>query len=115
MRQFHPKNRYPQTCYFYLSSPNGNLAEIIQVLNCTSASILIPVPEEDVELHSFFERDMTDSEIIKFGRRSTWNIYTSWTQLEAYHRKYGISPDTMMMLLGHKGNKPLPKERVEVA
>jgi hypothetical protein len=114
MSQFHSDDKHPQTCYFYLSSQDRKSAEIIQVYNCTSTSILIPVPEEDVELHSFFKRDMTDFEIEKFCEKSAWNIYTSWAQLEIDHLKSGISPDVLAMLLMHRSNKSLPKEHIKV-
>lgn len=87
MIQFRPKKSQPQVRYFYLPPINGKLAEIIQVLNCTSPSIQIPVREEDVELSYFFQRDMTNAEIASFGENSAWRIFYSWSELRKDHVK----------------------------
>ena len=50
MLMLHHPNQLPQVCYFYLPSLNGKPAEVIAVLNCSSDTIRIPVPEEDVQL-----------------------------------------------------------------
>lgn len=105
MLQHHPNQ--PQVSYFYLPSLNGKPAEVIAVLNSTAATIRIPVPEEDVELHAFFERSITAAESEQYGHESTWRIFTSWNQLESDHKEYGVGPAIMDMLLSCKASKPL--------
>jgi hypothetical protein len=110
----HHPYQLPQVCYFYLPSLNGKPAEVIAVLNCASDTIYIPVPEEDVQLHAFFQRSMTPIESKRFGSEPTWCIFTSWCELESDHCKHGVSLAVMDMLLNCRDNKPL-KDRLAVA
>ena len=107
MLQHHPNTLQPQVSYFYLPSLNGKPAEVIVVLNSTANTIQIPVPEEDLELQAFFERSMTTAETTHFGKASTWRIFSTWNQLEADHKEYGVSPAVMDMLLSCRDHKPL--------
>ncbi|MER2996163.1 hypothetical protein [Pontibacter populi] len=110
----HHPSQLPQVCYFYLPSLNGKPAEVIAVLNSSSDTIYIPVPEEDVQLNAFFQRSITPAETRRFGTDSTWRIFTSWCDLETDHNKYGVSLAILDMLLNCRDNKPL-KDHLAVA
>lgn len=103
-----------QVCYFYLPPLNGKPAEVITVLNCASDTIRIPMPEEDMELPAFFQRSITPTEYKEFGSKSTWRIFSAWSELETDHQKYKVSPATMVVLLGCQQDKPL-QEHLAVA
>ena len=111
----HPNSdQLPQVYYFYLPSLNGKPAEVISVVNCTSDLIRIPMPEEDLELSAFFQRNITPTEYKKFGSKSTWRIFSSWSELETDHQKYKVSMATMLILLSYQQDKPL-QEHLAVA
>ncbi|MBC5773945.1 hypothetical protein H8S95_07710 [Pontibacter sp. KCTC 32443] len=107
MPQHHPNPSQQQVCYFYLPPLNDKSAEVIVVLNSSTDTIHIPIPEEDIELHAFFQRSLTAAEARRFGEEPTWRIFTSWSDLEADHRKYNVDPATMLMLLLAQDGKPL--------
>lgn len=107
MLQHCPDTSQPQVRYFYLPSICGRPAEVIAVHNGDTNIIEIPVPEEDLELHAFFQRSITPTEIKQFGSAPIWRIFNSWTVLETDHQKYKVSPAIMEMLLSCKSSKPL--------
>ena len=115
MNQSYPGTSQPRVAYFYLPSLHEKSAEIIQVLNCDSVCIYIPVPEEDLELASFFQRTMTPAEIRQFGNTVTWRIFTCWHQLENDHRDYEVKPPVIAKLLKNKASKPLMEKYTAVA
>lgn len=80
------------------------------VLNSASDTIQIPVPEEDVELHAFFQRSMAPAETLRFGSEQTWRIFSSWPQLKTDHAKYNVNPAIMELLLGCEKGKPLKEQ-----
>ena len=111
----HTGNKLSQVCYFYLASINGSSSEVIQVINCTSPSIIIPVPEEDMELSCFFYRNMTATESRHFKNTSSWRIFTCWIDLVTDHETYHVDKETIALLLDHKMKKPLCHKCTEVA
>ncbi|MBB6611219.1 hypothetical protein H7F15_09240 [Pontibacter sp. Tf4] len=110
MLSHHPYTSLPQVHYFYLPSQNGKPAEVIAVLNCTSDVIYIPVPEEDVELHAFFQRSITGAETRRFGDKPVWRIFNSWAELASDHQKYKVNPAVMELLLDCRTGKPLEEQ-----
>ncbi|NDK57728.1 hypothetical protein [Pontibacter fetidus] len=107
-------DQLPQVCYFYLPSLNDKPAEVIGVVNCTSDTIRIPMPEEDLELSAFFQRNITPTEYEAFSNQSTWRIFSSWSELETDHQKYKVNLATMLILLSYQQDKPL-QEHLAVA
>lgn len=107
MLSLHPKCNQLQVCYYYLPSQNSKPAELIEIINSTASAIRIPVPEEDLELKAFFQRDMTQKEVERFGSDATWRIFSSWEELKADHEKYRVNPETIMLLMACKEFKPL--------
>lgn len=108
----HPCQGQHQVSYFYLPASNGKPAEIIVVLNSTSDTIQIPVPEEDVVLQVFFQRSITPAEAKRYGTEEIWRIFNTWPLLKADHAKYNVSPAVMELLLSCEKGKPLQEQFV---
>lgn len=69
---------------------NSHPAEIIEVINSDGWCIRIPTLEEDVELYSFFQRELSQREQAVFGADQAWRIFDSWEEMENDHRQYNI-------------------------
>ncbi|WP_157578489.1 hypothetical protein [Pontibacter roseus] len=101
---------YPQVAYFYMPSSEGRPAEIIEIMNIDSRFIQVPMREEDVELESFFQRNMTEVEIYTFGTgQQVWQIFNSWGELAEDHVKFNVDNPTLSELFRYKNRFSLPE------
>jgi hypothetical protein len=112
MLTLHPKSSQLQVCYYYLPSQDSKLAELIVIINDATSSIRIPVPEEDLELHAFFHRELTQRESERFGLETTWRIFLSWEDLKSDHEKYKVSAETIALLMDCQELMPLQDNTV---
>lgn len=110
LQKHHPSVSQPQVRYFYMPASDGKAAEIIAIVNSDSDVIRIPIPEEDVILQAFFQRDVTAYETARFGEAATWRIFNSWEKLETDHARYNVCLDVMKMLLICKAAMPLQEQ-----
>ena len=97
------------TAYFYLPASDERPSEIIQILNANELLIQVPMREEDVVLESFFQREMTEAEIGKYGRQEVWQIFGSWSELIEDHFKLQVSEYVLSQLSHFKRQFYLPE------
>lgn len=76
----------------------GRPSEIIQVLHSNASTIRVPIREEDLELHSFFERPMSDLEIADTSNTQTWKVFGTWEELEEDHAKLAVGREALALL-----------------
>lgn len=82
-------------------------AELIQILNCDTTFIHVPMREEDVTLDAFFVRNMSEAEIQSFGNGQVWQIFVHWDELYEDHVRYKASGKVMKELERFKQRFPL--------
>ena len=99
--------RSHQAAYFYMPASDERPAELIQILNCDSTYIQVPMREEDVMLDAFFVRDMTETEVQNFSGSQNWQIFVHWDDLHEDHVRYKVSDKVLKELEQFKQKFPL--------
>ena len=97
------------TAYFFLPASDERSSEIIQILNAEELLIQVPMREEDVVLESFYQREMTEAEISRYGKQEVWQIFGSWGELFEDHLKLQVSECALSQLSHFKSQFPLPE------
>ncbi len=105
-------DKQASVCYYYMPSKNERPAEIISILNTNTGCIQVPVREEDIKLYSIYRRNMTESELARFGEKQTWRIFRSWVELVADHQELEVDPETIKELNGLKSNFELKEKAI---
>ena len=95
----HYQSAAPCVRYFYLPANSTRDAEIIQVINSGSPVVQVPMREEDVELTTIFERELTMNEKLTYKSSETWKVFTSWEELEQDHSHCGLAKEVLLVLL----------------
>ncbi len=98
MFTFTPQSTSPYVRYFYLPANAEKQAEVIQVVNCPSDAVQVPMREEDVELTAFFKRKLTPHERMHYNSSETWKVYTCWEELQHDHLQFGLEEKCMYRL-----------------
>lgn len=96
--------------YFYLPAQNERHAEIIMVLNSEDEWVQVPMREEDVELHAFYTRPMSQKETEVHGASQTWKVFATWGELLQDHSKFKVNESALAQLLRHKAEYLLSEE-----
>ncbi|MCJ8164029.1 hypothetical protein MKJ04_04190 [Pontibacter sp. E15-1] len=99
MFTYTPKSTSPYVRYYYLPANSERQAEVIQVLNCSSEAVQVPMREEDLELTAFFERKLNMRERKSYNSDETWKVYDCWDELQHDHEQFGLDEEVLHILL----------------
>lgn len=106
----HPYHSSVCARYFYLPASKERNAEVIEVLNSDSDVVEVPMREEDVELRAFYERPLSEDELIRYRGTQTWKLFYSWEELQQDHTKLNLPEHVLQQLLQFKSLYELQEE-----
>ncbi len=96
--------------YFFLNAKEKEIKQLIVVLTSNSPTVRVPMREEDLELTSFFERNMTPEEITTVESNQTWKIFNTWHALISDHERMGVSQQQLNDLIAYQNQFALQEE-----
>ncbi|TPE44693.1 hypothetical protein [Pontibacter mangrovi] len=100
----HPKSSQAYVRYFYFPASKERPAEVIEVLNSPSETIVVPTREEDLELEAFFERPLSDREAAVYQSDETWKLFASWEELLQDHQGVGLGKEAIEQLTAFRNS-----------